>query len=80
MVVFKFESVKILICYEYIKNNSFINLGDGSHIRIVWSCGNAVTHNVNIPYYPLSKPPHKIEEILVICIFHFFFENDIKLT
>ena len=24
-----------------------------------------------IPYYPLSKPLHKIEEILVICIFFF---------
>ena len=34
-----------------------------------------------IPYYPLSKPPpHKIEEISVICIFYFFLENDIKLT
>ena len=30
-------------------NNSNINLGDESHIRIVWSCCNAVkTHNVNI--------------------------------
>ena len=39
----------ILICYEYIKINSHINLGDGSHIRIVLSCSNAVkTHNVNI--------------------------------
>ena len=24
-----------LICYDYIKNNSYINLGDGGHIRIV---------------------------------------------
>ena len=30
-----FDSIKILICYEYIKNNSYINFGDGSHIRIV---------------------------------------------
>ena len=31
------------------KNNSYINLGDGSHNRIVWSCSNTVkTHNVNI--------------------------------
>ena len=37
------------ICYEYIKNNSYINLGDGSHIGIVWSSSNAEkTHNVNI--------------------------------
>ena len=26
----------------YIKNNSYINLGDGNHTRIVWSCSNAV--------------------------------------
>ena len=32
----KLESIKfILICYEYIKNNSYINLDDGSHIRFV---------------------------------------------
>ena len=37
-----------LICYEYNKNNSYINLDDGDHIRIVWSCSNAVkTHNVS---------------------------------
>ena len=37
------------ICYEYIKNNSYINLDDENHIKIVWSCSNAVkTHNVNI--------------------------------
>ena len=36
------------ICNDYIKNNSYINLGDGNHIRIVWSCSNAVkTHNVS---------------------------------
>ena len=34
-------------CDEYIKNNSFINLGDEIHIRIVWSWSNAIkTHNV----------------------------------
>ena len=39
----------LLICYDYIKNNSYINLDAGSHIRIVWSCSNAVnTLNVNI--------------------------------
>ena len=38
-----------LICFDYIKNNSYINLGDWIHIRIVWSCSNAVKmHNVNI--------------------------------
>ena len=32
--------------FDYIKNNSYITLGDGGHIRIVWSCSNAVkTHN-----------------------------------
>ena len=36
------------ICFEYIKNNSYINLDDGNHIRVVWSCSNAVkTHNVS---------------------------------
>ena len=35
-----------LICNNHIKNNSYINLDGGSHIRIVWSCRNAVkTHN-----------------------------------
>ena len=38
-----------LICYEYTKNNLHINFGDGSHIKIVWPCSNAVkAHNVNI--------------------------------
>ena len=37
------------ICYEYIKNNSYINLDGEIHIKIVWSCSNAVkTHNINI--------------------------------
>ena len=37
-----------LFCYEYINNNLYINLGDGSHIRIVWYCSNEVkTHNVS---------------------------------
>ena len=26
---------KFLICYDDIKNNSYINLGNGNHIRIV---------------------------------------------
>ena len=39
---------------DYIKNNLYINLGDGVHIRIVWSCSNAVeTHNVS--YIPNKK-------------------------
>ena len=34
---------------DFIKNNSYINLDDGDHIGIIWSCNNAVkTHNVNI--------------------------------
>ena len=38
-----------LIYYDNIKNNSYIKLDDGNHIRILWSCINAVkTHNVNI--------------------------------
>ena len=44
----KFESINFFICYDYIKNNSYINLGDGSDIRIVWSYSNASkTHNVS---------------------------------
>ena len=38
---------------RYIKNNWYINLGDGNHIRIIWSCSNALkTHN--ILYIPLK--------------------------
>ena len=33
---------KFLICNNHIKNNSYINLDGGSHIRIVWFCTNAV--------------------------------------
>ena len=44
----------VLFCYDYFKNNSYINLVDGNHIRIVWSCSNAVkTHNVS--YISLQK-------------------------
>ena len=36
------------ICYDFIKNNSYINLDDGNHIGIVRPCSNAVkTHNVS---------------------------------
>ena len=45
-----------LICYEYIKNNSNINLDDGSHIKILWSCSSAVqTHEVNIFHKKFRK-------------------------
>ena len=37
-----------LIYYDFIKNNSYINLDDGNHIGIIWSCSNEVkTHNVS---------------------------------
>ena len=40
-----FSQSNFLICYEYINNNSYINLDDGNRIRIIWSCSNAVkTH------------------------------------
>ena len=33
LVIKNFESIKfILICYEFIKNNSYINLDYGNHI------------------------------------------------
>ena len=42
------------IYYDFIKNNSYINLDDGNHIVIIWSCSNAVkTHNIS--YIPLKK-------------------------
>ena len=38
-----FESINFFkICSDDIKINSYINLGDGVHIKIVWSCSNAV--------------------------------------
>ena len=44
-----------LICYDYIKNNLYINLDDGNHIGIVWSCSNAVkTHNISYTLDALS--------------------------
>ena len=47
MEIKKFESFKFF-CNAYIKNNSYINLDNENHIRIVWSCSNAVkTHNVS---------------------------------
>ena len=42
-------------CDNYIKNNSYINLDDGNHIRIDWSCSNAVkSHNDHIFYKKLA--------------------------
>ena len=43
-----------------LEKNSYINLGDGSYIRIVWSFSNAVkTHNVS---YILLKKNYNLEE------------------
>ena len=55
------------ICYEYIKNNSYINLGDGGHIRIVWSCSsNAVeTHNVLYIQLKILATGRPVAEILI---------------
>ena len=35
------------IGYEYIKNNSYINLVDENHIRIFLSCSNAEKHTMS---------------------------------
>ena len=47
MEIKKFESIKFVkFIMTELNNNSFINLDDGSLIRIFWSCSNAVkTHN-----------------------------------
>ena len=56
-----FESIKIFICYDYIKNNSDIYQGDGSRIRIFWSCSNKVKttsriyHKILATGRPISK-------------------------
>ena len=44
---------KFLICEDYIKYNSYINLDDGNHIGIAWSCSNAIKAH-NISYTPLK--------------------------
>ena len=50
MGIKKIESIKCFkICYDNINNNSYIDLGDGSHIRIVWSCSNSIKIN-NVLY------------------------------
>ena len=63
----KIESIKFKkICYEYINNNSFINLDDRNHIKIVWSYSNAVkTHNVNIFHKKISATGLPVAEILI---------------
>ena len=57
-----------LICYEYINNNSYINLDDGDFFRIVWSCSsNAVkTHNfLYILFKKISATGWRVAEILI---------------
>ena len=57
-----------LICYEYIKNNSYINLNDGNRIRIVWSCSNSnavKTHNVSHIPSKISVTGWPVVEILI---------------
>ena len=57
--------LNFLICYEFIKNNSYINLGDGGHIRIAWSCSNAVkTYNVNI-FHKILTTGHSAAQNLI---------------
>ena len=43
------------ICYEYINNNSCINLDDGNRIRIVWSCSSNAIKIHNVSYIPLKN-------------------------
>ena len=42
------------ICNDYIKNNSNNNLSNGSHIRIAWSCSNAIKIH-KVLYITLKK-------------------------
>ena len=53
----------VLICLNCIKNNSFINLGDQIHVRIVWSRSNAVkTHklsHVRLKFLAAGRPVAK---------------------
>ena len=48
------QSIFLKICYDYIKDNSYINFDYGNHIRIVWSCNNA-TKAHNVSYIPLKN-------------------------
>ena len=43
------------ICYEYINNNSCINLDDGNRIIIIWSCSSNAIKIHNVSYIPLKK-------------------------
>ena len=43
------------ICYEYIYNNSYINLDDGNHIKIIWSCSSNAVKTHNVLYILLKK-------------------------
>ena len=43
------------ICYEYINNNSCINLDYGNRIRIVWSWSSNAIKIHNVSYIPLKK-------------------------
>ena len=62
--------------YEYINNNSYINLDDGGHIIIVWSCSNAVkTHNV-LYSLKFSATGHPVAEILIKCNNNSLEKND----
>ena len=67
-----FWLVKLCFCSSW----SLASIGE---LRIL---GTVSKSSFVIPYYPLSKPsPHKIEEILIISIFHFlnyFFEKDLS--
>ena len=43
------------ICYEYINNNSCIDLDDGNRIRIVWSCSSNAIKIHNVSYIPFKN-------------------------
>ena len=44
-----------LICFEYINNNSYINLDDRNHIKIVWSCSSNAVKTYNVSYIQLKN-------------------------
>ena len=41
-----------LICYEYINNNSYINLDYGNRIKTVWFCSSNAVETHNVSYIP----------------------------
>ena len=55
------------ICYEYIKYNSYINLDDGNHIIIVWSCRSNTVKTHNVSYIPkkISATGRPVAKILI---------------